>query len=489
MGGSDKTPTNPDFVPHDESVEALFNSRISTGINFEAHQKVDCFVSCDNPDAAKPAPIKTFAECNLRRILNENIDKSGYQKPTPVQQYSIPIMMAGHDLMSCAQTGSGKTAAFLLPILHNLLEDPAEINAGADCQTPQAVILAPTRELAKQIYDESRKFSNGSRIKNFVSYGGTSTRGEASRMTNGVNVLVGCPGRILDNVRRGRVSFQSLRFLVLDEADRMLDMGFGEDLEQIIKHSSMPPKEKRQTVMFSATFPDEIQRTARCYLSDNYFFLAVGIVGGANRDIVQTVVKVSKFEKRDKLVEILKDLKMTNPDCKVLVFAERKRDTDFLGAYLCGVDLPATTIHGDREQPQREEALRDFKSGKMTILVATRVAARGLDIPKVDHVINYDLPREFQDYVHQIGRTGRMGNTGTATSFYDPDHDANVAKDLVNTLAKAEQPVEDWLAKEANRMTSGPSLKGFNGYSSRDMRDRGGDFHEPPPIEDEERWD
>ena len=234
----------------------------------------------------------------------------------------------------------------------------------------------------------------------------------------------------MDFFNRGKVSFCQVKFLVLDEADRMLDMGFKEEMYKIL-HNEDLTSHPRQTLLFSATYPEDIQKIAQNYL-DNYLFLAVGEVGGACSDVEQTFLQVSQFEKREKLLEILEA-------AKTLVFVENKKTADFIASYLCQTDHAATSIHGDRLQPEREAALKDFKSDRKPILVATAVAARGLDIRGVAHVINYDLPKTVEEYVHRIGRTGRLGNTGRATSFYDERADSGLAAGLLTMLLNCQQ--------------------------------------------------
>lgn len=220
-------------------------------------------------------------------------------------------------------------------------------------------------------------------------------------------------------MEKGKIGFEKLRYLVLDEADRMIDQGFLPEIRRMMVNSSMPKKGAKQMLMFSATFPEEIQRLAAEFLSDNYLFVAVGVVGAANSDVEQRLMKVEKFSKRNKLIETLGDSGITD---RTMVFVEAKKTADFLASYLSGQGYKATSIHGDRYQSQREEALADFRTGRMPVLVATSVAARGLDIKDVRHVINYDMPKEIDEYVHRIGRTGRVGNVGMATSFFDPEN-------------------------------------------------------------------
>jgi len=425
--------------PEDDASE-LYSRGVSSGINFSKYEDIPVSVTGENV----VPPIKNFGDAALRPLIVENITKSGYAVPTPVQKNALPIIMSGRDLMACAQTGSGKTAAFLLPIIHKLIEIDADPKTGAPTQSPQCVVITPTRELAIQIHNEARKFSQGSMIKSVVTYGGTSVNYQATQLTKGCNVLVSTPGRLLDYVEKGRISFSDLKFLVLDEADRMLDMGFMPDIQKCIENPNMPVSGERQTLMFSATFPDDIQTAAQEFLND-YLFLTVGMVGGACSDVEQTFYEVANPEKREKLEELLQD-PGRDPKERTLVFVQTKRNADFLASFLSGTGLPTTSIHGDRLQREREEALYDFREGTYPILVATAVAARGLDIPGVAHVFNYDMPDDVDEYVHRIGRTGRLGNLGKATSFFDPESDVDVAGPLVKMLSSAGTVVPDWLA-------------------------------------------
>merc|ERR1712179_187034 len=432
--------TKESYVPKDDiGAEELYKLVIPTGINFVKYENIPVSATGDNVVQA----VNAFENANLRPMLMENITKSGYKVPTPVQKHSIPIIMAGRDLMACAQTGSGKTAAFLIPVIHRLISSDADPGVGASSASPQALVITPTRELAIQIYNEARKFAQGSNIKTVVAYGGTSTGFQARKLQQGCNILVATPGRLLDNVEKGRVSFRNLEFFVLDEADRMMDMGFMPEIQKCAEDPNMPEKGKRQTLMFSATFPDDIQTAAQDFLND-YLFLTVGLVGGACTDVEQNFYQVEKNDKREKLEEILNDPDR-DPKERTLIFVQTKKNTDFLATHLSQEGLPTTSIHGDRLQREREEALFDFRAGTFPILVATSVAARGLDIPKVAHVINYDMPDDVDEYVHRIGRTGRVGNVGKATSFYDPEQDGEVAGKVVKMLAGAGVAVPDWL--------------------------------------------
>eukprot|EP00092_Neocalanus_flemingeri_P012470 GFUD01013443.1.p1 GENE.GFUD01013443.1~~GFUD01013443.1.p1 ORF type:complete len:451 (-),score=91.63 GFUD01013443.1:56-1408(-) len=438
-GGYEGRPRE-NYVRREAEVDDLWANSISSGINFSKYDNIKIQVSGDN----KPEPVAKFSEAGLSQLLVSNISRAGYTTPTPVQKYALPIVMAGRDLMACAQTGSGKTAAFLLPIISKFIETRADGRASEGGRVaPQAVVISPTRELAIQIHDEARKFAGGSSVISQVVYGGTSVQSQRGMLNRGCNILVATPGRLLDFVERGYVSFQQVQFLVLDEADRMLDMGFMPDIRRCVSNPSMPPKNQRQTLMFSATFPDEVQRSARDFLNSQ-LFLQVGLVGGACTDVKQSFHQASKFEKRDQLLRLLQD-STRNPRERTLIFVKTKRNADFLATYLSEEGLPTTSIHGDRLQREREEALDDFKRGKMPILVATAVAARGLDIKDVMHVVNYDMPDEVEEYVHRIGRTGRVGNTGRATSFFDSREDGAISRPLVKVLTEAGQMVPDWL--------------------------------------------
>ncbi|PNI24078.1 DDX4 isoform 8, partial [Pan troglodytes] len=289
--------------PPPEDEDSIF-AHYQTGINFDKYDTI--LVEVSGHDA--PPAILTFEEANLCQTLNNNIAKAGYTKLTPVQKYSIPIILAGRDLMACAQTGSGKTAAFLLPILAHMMHDGITASRFKELQEPECIIVAPTRELVNQIYLEARKFSFGTCVRAVVIYGGTQLGHSIRQIVQGCNILCATPGRLMDIIGKEKIGLKQIKYLVLDEADRMLDMGFGPEMKKLISCPGMPSKEQRQTLMFSATFPEEIQRLAAEFLKSNYLFVAVGQVGGACRDVQQTVLQVGQFSKREKLVEILRNI-------------------------------------------------------------------------------------------------------------------------------------------------------------------------------------
>ncbi|XP_063963214.1 probable ATP-dependent RNA helicase DDX4 isoform X6 [Lytechinus pictus] len=468
-GGEAKPPASTYVPPPPSEEEEQIYMSTQQGINFNRYDDIPVEVSGRDG----PKNIRSFEEAGLDETVLENVRKARYAKPTPVQKYAIPIIGAGLDLMACAQTGSGKTAAFLLPIITNMITQLGCVSCFSVVQEPLALIVSPTRELASQIQSEARKFCRNTSLRPVVIYGGTSVAHQTREVQNGCSILVATPGRMHDFIGRGHIGLGKLKYLILDEADRMVDMGFGPEIQKLIDHPHMPPKGERQTLMFSATFPPEIQEKAGMYLND-YLFLTVGRVGGAASDIEQRVLSVKQFEKREKLMEILRD---QNEDDRTLVFVEMKRNADFLATLLSQSDFHATSIHGDRQQQEREEALREFKIGRAPILVATSVAARGLDIPKVKHVVNYDLPKEIDEYVHRIGRTGRVGNTGRSTSFYDAEKDSNIARALIKILADASQDVPEFLEEAAESALGtyyGNAGGSFGGRDTRKFGGRGG---------------
>ncbi|RLW05289.1 hypothetical protein DV515_00005389 [Chloebia gouldiae] len=437
-GAGPKVTYVPPPPPDDE--QAIF-ARYQTGMNFDKYDENIVQVSGLDP----PAALMSFADTNMCDTLTMNISKAGYCKPTPVQKYSIPIILAGRDLMACAQTGSGKTAAFLVPVVAQMMRDGVTASGFKEQQEPECIITAPTRELINQIFLEARKFVYGTCIRPVVIYGGTQTDYSIRQIKQGCNILCATPGRLLDIIGRGKIGLHNVKYLVLDEADRMLDMGFGADMKKLVSFPGMPQKEKRQTLMFSATFPEEVQRLACEFLKTDFLFVVVGRAGGACSDVQQNILQVSQYFKRDKLIEILHSI----GNERTLVFVDTKKKADFIACFLCQENIPATSIHGDREQREREIALRDFRSGKCPVLVATSVAARGLDIENVQHVINFDLPSTIEEYVHRIGRTGRCGNTGKAVGFFDNHSDGHLAQPLIKVLSDAQQKVPVWLMEVA----------------------------------------
>ena len=443
----------------------------SSGINFDHYDDIPVEASGENV----PEPITEFTSPPLDELLFENVQLARFTKPTPVQKYSIPIIAEGRDLMACAQTGSGKTGGFLFPVLSESFKNgpsPVTNNGGYSYQRkayPTAVIMAPTRELATQIFDEAKKFCYRSWVRPCVVYGGSPIGNQMRQMDQGCDLLVATPGRLNDLLERGKISLSNVKYLVLDEADRMLDMGFEPQIRHIVEDCDMTPVGERQTLMFSATFPDDIQHLARDFLSD-YIFLSVGRVGSTSENITQKIMYVDDMDKKSALLDILS----AQNEGLTLIFVETKREADNLTDFLIMQNFSATAIHGDRTQQERERALAAFRSGRANLLVATAVAARGLDIPNVTQVINYDLPTDIDDYVHRIGRTGRAGNTGTAIAFFNRNN-SNVAKGLFEILTEANQEVPQFLSDAVRDSGRSRSNRGFGSRnnSSRDYRKQG----------------
>ncbi|EIW69862.1 ATP-dependent RNA helicase ded1 [Tremella mesenterica] len=435
----------------------------ATGINFDKYADIPV----EATGQGVPEPVLEFTNPPIDPVLLENIRLARYTTPTPVQKYSIPIVANGRDLMACAQTGSGKTGGFLFPILSAMYAvgpsapPPDNFGYGRKKSYPTALILAPTRELVSQIHDEARKFAYRSWVRPAVVYGGADIGQQIRALDRGCDMLSATPGRLVDLIERGKISLSNIKYLVLDEADRMLDMGFEPQIRRIVEGEDMPGVMQRQTLMFSATFPKEIQLLARTFLKE-YIFLSVGRVGSTSENITQRVEYVDDHDKRSLLLDLLL---AEESGGLVLVFVETKRMADNLCDFLCAQRHNATSIHGDRTQREREAALLAFRTGRAPILVATAVAARGLDIPNVTHVILYDLPTDVAEYTHRIGRTGRAGNTGTSTAFFNRNN-LNLARDLVDLLTEAHQTVPQFLIDISSERSFG--------FSSRPARGRGG---------------
>ena len=365
----------------------------------------------------------TFKELNLIGPLLRAIEQEGYTEPSPIQEQSIPLLINGRDLLGCAQTGTGKTAAFALPILQKLYEQ-REGNGGK--HPLRALVLTPTRELAAQVGESFKTYGRFTGIKTTVIFGGVGQEPQVTALRRGVDVLVATPGRLNDLIGQGLCSLSGISYFVLDEADRMLDMGFIHDVKKII---ALLPKE-RQTLLFSATMPQEIADLADSMLR-NPETVAVTPVSSAVEVIEQSVYLVDKANKRHLLVDLLRDESIVS----ALVFSRTKHGADRIKKILASAGVAAGAIHGDKSQGARITALADFKEGRTRVLIATDIAARGIDIDQLSHVINYDLPNEPETYVHRIGRTGRAGLGGTAISFCDFDEKAYL-KDIEKLIGK-----------------------------------------------------
>jgi len=350
--------------------------------------------------------ISSFDELNLNDAILRAVHECGYTQPTPVQQQAIPVVLQGHDLLAGAQTGTGKTAGFTLPLLDRLIASKAQSNTNKP--VIRALILTPTRELAAQVEDNLNTYAKYTGLKSLVVFGGVSINPQIDKMRRGVDILVATPGRLLDHSRQGTVDLSNVEVLVLDEADRMLDMGFIHDIRKVLK---LVPSQ-RQTLLFSATFSDEIKALSKQFLTNPKHIEVARRNATADR-IAQKVYPVDRKRKR----ELLSFLIGSRNWRQVLVFTRTKHGANRLATQLSEDGLPALAIHGNKSQAARTKALAQFKAGKLRVLVATDIAARGIDIDELPHVVNFELPQIPEDYVHRIGRTGRAGSEGEAASL------------------------------------------------------------------------
>jgi len=372
----------------------------------------------------------TFENLNLIEPILRAIKAEGYTEPTPIQEQAIPVLLEGRDLIGCAQTGTGKTAAFAMPILQLLLQQ--QVPASGKRQI-KALIITPTRELAIQISESFTAYGKYTGLKHTVIYGGVSQNAQTNALKNGIDILVATPGRLLDLIDQQFVNLQNIRFFVLDEADRMLDMGFIHDVKKII--SKLPVK--RQSLFFSATMPPEIQKLAATILVKPVKVDIVPVVATTNL-IRQSLYFVDKPDKRHLLIHLLKDKSIES----ALVFTRTKHGADHVSRDLVKAGIKAAAIHGNKSQGARQDALNNFKNKRTRVLVATDIASRGIDVEQLSHVINYEIPNIPETYIHRIGRTGRAGVDGVALSFCDTE-EKEYLKDIYKLISKKIPVVED----------------------------------------------
>ncbi|XP_050725306.1 probable ATP-dependent RNA helicase DDX5 isoform X2 [Eriocheir sinensis] len=410
-----------------------------------------------------PNPIQYFGDYNFPDYVMAEIRRQGYEQPTPIQGQGWPISLQGRDFVGIAQTGSGKTLGYILPAIVHINHQPyLERGDG-----PIALILAPTRELAQQILTVAQDYGASSKIRSTCVFGGAPKGPQIRDLERGVEICIATPGRLIDFLEAGKTNLRRTTYLVLDEADRMLDMGFEPQIRKIVDQI----RPDRQTLMWSATWPKEVRNLAEDFLKD-YIQLNVGSLSlAANHNILQIVDVCQEIEKDTKLRQLLEEI-MAEKESKIIVFAETKRKVDDLTRRMRREGWPAMCIHGDKSQQERDWVLSEFRSGRAPILVATDVAARGLDVDDVKFVINYDYPSCSEDYVHRIGRTGRSDKTGTAYTFFTADN-CKQAKDLIEVLKEANQVVNPRLY-EIMDMARGGGGKGRNRWRGRDDDRRGG---------------
>ncbi|GAX84739.1 hypothetical protein CEUSTIGMA_g12161.t1 [Chlamydomonas eustigma] len=424
-------PLEPVFSPWlpSERVQGLSADQVK-----EIRQRLNVTVEIADGQPPVPAPIESFQEMILHANINADIALHKYQQPTPIQAQGIPIALSGRDILGCAETGSGKTASFSIPMVQHCLNQVA-IRPG---DGPIGLVLAPTRELAQQIEREVQAFGQSSRLKTSIVVGGVPMNEQRYDLRSGVEIVVATPGRFIDHLQQGNTNLSRVSFIVLDEADRMLDMGFEPQIKEVM--SRLPVR--RQTLLFSATMPREIEDLANGYLR-NPVTVKVGSVSTPTANVSQSLEHASENNKMELLVALLSEEMSASeaggvPMPLTVVFVERKTKCDEVAAALNEEGIPAVALHGGLGQREREDALREFSAGKVKVLVATDVASRGLDIKGIGHVVNMDLPKSFEDYVHRIGRTGRAGTRGRATSFWT-DRDSFLVTQIKTALSELEK--------------------------------------------------
>ncbi|KAG6013521.1 hypothetical protein E4U54_006620 [Claviceps lovelessii] len=423
------------------------------GLDFSKIEEIE--VQQEGPTRIEP--IRNFRDAGLHPVMLENIELMGYDFPTPIQKYTIPSMLQGYDVIGIAQTGSGKTAAYLIPILSKLMgkakklaaprPNPATFREGVDQVTaePLVLVVAPTRELAVQIFNEARKFCYRTMLRPCVVYGGLPIKEQIGLLSRGCDILVGTPGRLVDFISRPNVlTLRRLKYIVIDEADEMLEGDWEDEFRQILTGGEQDEGNIKYG-LFSATFPKAARDLAKENLSAAHVRFRVGRAGSTTVNIRQTIIEAEREEKRDILLNLLNQI----TGVRTIIFCNSRREVDNLDDFLYNIGLPVTSMHADRTQKEREAALRSFRLGKAPILIATGVTARGIDVRNVMHVINYDLPSidhgGIEEYTHRIGRTGRIGHRGVATSLFSPTYDGGIASVLTRTLLETGQEIPEFL--------------------------------------------
>jgi len=397
----------------------------------------------------------TFKSLGLSEKTLQGVTAAGYITPTPIQTRALPVAGAGRDMIGCAQTGTGKTAAFVLPLLDRLATSLHHRKK----RTVRALVVTPTRELASQVDEAIRTYGTFTQMRSLAIFGGVNIRPQLDGLRRGVDVVVATPGRLLDHLGRRSIDLSGIEVLVLDEADRMLDMGFIHDVRKIV--SATP--EKRQTLLFSATMPKPVQTLANRILSDPVF-VEVGERRNPAETVVQQVCSVAQHQKMDLLFHVLD----TEPVSNVLVFSRTKHRADRISRRLSKRGFAATVIHSNRSQAQRQRALNGFRNGKFKILVATDIAARGIDVDGISHVINFNTPDQAEDYIHRIGRTGRAEATGYAITF--------VSKEEERYLQKIERHIDQRLSRRVfTDFEHGPRAKNGCAPPSQDIQKHTGE--------------
>ncbi|XP_055341619.1 uncharacterized protein LOC129590419 isoform X2 [Paramacrobiotus metropolitanus] len=388
-----------------------------------------------------PKPVFGFEEAGFPDFIMHSIRDSGYVAPTPIQSIGWPIALKGNNMVGIAQTGSGKTISFLLPALVHLKAQPP-LRRG---DGPIVLVLCPTRELAQQVQEVSVQFGRHAHVRSCCVYGGAPRMQQSRELQNGVEICIATPGRLLDFLESGRTNLARCTYLVLDEADRMLDMGFEPQIRKIMEQI----RPDRQVLMWSATWPKEVRTLAEEFLKD-YIHCTIGSLNlSANQNITQIVAVVREHDKESKLEQLMHEI-IREREHKTIIFTETKKRADDLTRHLRQKGFPCVVIHGDKKQQEREWVLGEFRTGRSPILIATDVAARGLDVTDIKFVVNYDYPNQTEDYVHRIGRTARSDKTGTAYTFITEDNGSQV-KELLDVLKESKQQINPELYQLVER--------------------------------------
>lgn len=396
----------------------------------------------------------TFKELGLIDPIREALDSKGYEFPTEIQEKAIPHILQNKDILGSAQTGTGKTAAFALPIIQKIHLIKSE---NPQFQGIRALILSPTRELALQIDDNIKAYSKNSPVRHTVIYGGVNQNKQVKDLARGMDIVTATPGRLLDLAEQGHVDLKDLRILVLDEADRMLDMGFIHDIRKIMK---LVPQ-KRQSLFFSATMPDSIIK-----LSGTILHRPVRIEVSPEAPAAETVQQYLYYTNRQDKSKLLLHILNDDEKDQVLLFSRTKHGADRIARNLAKKKIKSAPIHGDRSQNQRQKALKDFKNGKIRVLVATDIASRGIDIDSLKYVINYDIPNESETYVHRIGRSGRAGEEGVAISISEPEENVFV-KDIEKLLDQKIEVIRDHPFPQTDKPMTSSEKKVWNKEKSK----------------------
>ena len=483
--------TNPNLLQEDSLFfkEHIENLQKKSKFDFESLQKSNNIKVYLNNKEIPQEPKNSFNEISFDSHIKSNLQKLHYDLMTPIQQIIIPYILLKKDCLGCAQTGSGKTIAFLLPLINLMLKEgppkddnkylKTNSNYNLSCSYPVMLILVPTRELAEQIFKEARKVCYKTGIIVTRCYGGVKLDNQIRELKQGSDIVIGTPGRIIELIEKRFLYLKLIQYLVIDESDRMLDMGFEHQMNDIVFNSQMPDKNNRVNYMFSATIPKNVIEISKkfmreeCYLISNKNNFDKNEYN-TNENVEQKIYYVEDNDKIGKLHEIFQKIQGN-----AIIFLETKKSVDNLENFLSKRNYNVLAIHGDKPQIQRQEAIRLFSNGEVPILIATDVASRGLDFPNVSYVFNFDMPKNIEDYIHRIGRTGRVGNKGMAISFYN-DKNKVIAEDLVKEMIKAKQEIPDFLQKfnydnlsEDNNFFNGDYKKKRYGNHNNNFHKRG----------------